>query len=127
MKNIKYFNQNELKNISYDKIFLCVEMYEADKNLKNKRKIELNYDITLKINRNGYIEITNFASVDKNGNSGVIYIKKRKIKIDLITLLSDRSGTITTYNVKFIDNYMYLLEDRFIGSDYLSYLIFKLQ
>jgi hypothetical protein len=128
LKNIKYFNEDVLKNIPYNKIYSCVEMYETNSSLKEKRKIQFNYNITLEIKNDGYVETTNFASVDKNGNNGVIYVKKGEIKIDLITLVSDMSPTITTYNAKFSDRNLYLIEDRWIiGGDNLSYLIFKLE
>ena len=120
LKNIKYFNHEQLKNISFNKTYLCVEMYEANSNLKRKRKIELNYNLYLKIKDDGYIEAINFASINKEGNSGVIYVKKVEIKIDLITLLSDTSPTIIIYNAKFIDGNLHLIEDRWIGGDSLS-------
>lgn len=125
LKNIKYFNKSELIVFPFNKTFICSNIYEASKNLKKTRQIELNYNMSILFKEDGFIETTNFGTSNKDGQSGIIYSKKGKIKVDVISLLSDRSHTIKTYNVKIIDGNVHLIEDRWIGGDNLSYLIFK--
>lgn len=125
LKNIKYFNKSELIAFPFGKTFICSNIYEASKDLKKTRQIELSYNMSILFKEDGYIEATNFGTNNKAGQTGVIYSKKGKIKVDVISLLSDRSHTIKTYNVKIIDGNVHLIEDRWIGGDNLSYLIFK--
>lgn len=125
LKNIKYFNKSELIAFPFNRTFICSTIYEANKDLKKIRQIELNYDMSILFKEDGYIEATNFGTSNKYGQTGIIYLKKGKIKVDVITLLSDRSHAIRTYNLKIIGGNIHLIEDRWIGGDNLSYLIFK--
>jgi len=85
LKNIKYFNKSDLIAFPFNRTFVCSTIYEANKDLKKTRQIKLNYDMSILFKEDGYIEATNFGTSNKAGQTGIIYSKKGKIKVYVIT------------------------------------------
>lgn len=125
LKNIRYFKSEILKQINTVGYYQCINIYFVDNHYKIKRELNNDYKRILKFNSNGYIQSNAFAS-NNDGNSGVIYLKNGKLKIDLIGGTSDRSKIIRTYKVKIDDNKLYLLEESAAANE-LIYYVYELR
>lgn len=125
LKNIKYFESDILKQIDTVGYYQCVNIYFADNHYNIKRELNNDYKRILKFKNNGYIE-SNALSSNKEGYSGVIYMKNQKIKIDIIGGTSDRSKIIRTYKLKIEGNKLHLLEESAVINE-LIYYVYELK
>lgn len=125
LKNIKYFSNEILKNISTTGNYQCTGIYFSDKNYNIIRELKNTTTRILKFRKDGYIE-SNIIASNKNGYSGVIYSKRGDLKIDLIGGTSDRSKIIRTYKVKIDGSKLHLLEESAIINE-LIYYIYELR
>ncbi len=125
LKNIKYFKNEILKQINTVGYYQCTNVYFADSHYNIKKKLNNDYKRTLKFKNDGYIE-SNASASNKDGNSGVIYLKNSKLKIDLIGGTSDRSKIIRTYKVKIEGSKLHLLEESAVINE-LIYYVYELK
>ena len=125
-----------LKNFFYFNYFFFIELKTggkqqrtkgdfADSHYNIKKKLNNDYKRTLKFKNDGYIE-SNASASNKDGNSGVIYLKNSKLKIDLIGGTSDRSKIIRTYKVKIEGSKLHLLEESAVINE-LIYYVYELK
>lgn len=126
LRNIKHFNSEVLNNIDTENYYECIGVYFADKNYNIIEVLNNTSTRILKFEKNGYI-LSSGDSNNKDGYRGVLYLKRKKIKIDLIDGTSDRSRYIQPYNVKIEGNKIHLLQQPFIINDPLLYLIYELK
>ena len=125
LKNVKYFNKEILKNIDTENYYQCTGVYFSDKNYNIIRELKNTTTRILKFKKDGYIESNAIAS-NKDGNSGVIYIKNGKLKIDLIGGTSDRSKIVRTYRVKIEGERLHVLEESAVINE-LIYYVYELK
>ena len=119
LNNIKYYNKEVLTMISTEGYYHCVGVYFSDKNYNIIRELS-NTARILKFRKDGYIEFND------DEKCGVIYIKNKKLIIDLIGGTSDRSKIIRTYKVKVEGNRIHMLEEAAVTNE-LIYYIYELR
>lgn len=125
LKNIKYFNNDNLKNINTEGTYQCIGVYFSDRHYNITKKLQNTTNRVLKFRRDGYVE-SNIIASNKEGYSGVIYSKKQQLKIDLIGGTSDRSKILRTYKLRIEENKLHILEESAFVKE-LIYYVYELK